>query len=350
MGKKGKVSQASTEVIPDELRCKRSDGKQWRCTGRAVEGKSMCEKHIVQAKKRTSGGVTTIAKPPAPKRHKGEEQTKHKVLNKSPKGGGVPKKRTKTFSSDSESESEDDSEGDSDSPSYSPPSKHNNKDVKAFPLHMRRSNDASAYRVNDPGFKRVDKFKKNVGVERGESSLRKVMHYDDTDGSEEDSDEDSDDFDFEERKVFDKKIREKSDSLHQSKVREKMDDFEKKVRFEDDLDEKGVERKVKTNREEYERRLKQRLQNQDRTMKENEGTRKGLGSKEELAKKIGRRYDDDTIDDFRMKTRPKADDSTRKFKVVLQLSGTSAKQSAYHEFNEMVRNNIACTNYRYSQI
>lgn len=40
------------EPVPDELRCKRSDGKQWRCSGQAMEGKTLCEKHILQAKKR----------------------------------------------------------------------------------------------------------------------------------------------------------------------------------------------------------------------------------------------------------------------------------------------------------
>jgi hypothetical protein len=41
--------------IPDELRCKRSDGKQWRCNARALESKTLCEKHYSQAKKRAAG-------------------------------------------------------------------------------------------------------------------------------------------------------------------------------------------------------------------------------------------------------------------------------------------------------
>lgn len=36
-------------VPPDELRCRRSDGRQWRCKGYKVEGKSMCEKHLSSA-------------------------------------------------------------------------------------------------------------------------------------------------------------------------------------------------------------------------------------------------------------------------------------------------------------
>lgn len=33
-------------VPPNKLRCNRSDGKQWRCKGYKVEGKSLCEKHL----------------------------------------------------------------------------------------------------------------------------------------------------------------------------------------------------------------------------------------------------------------------------------------------------------------
>ena len=43
---------AEEELIPDEYRCKRSDGKQWRCIARAMENKTLCEKHYNQAKKR----------------------------------------------------------------------------------------------------------------------------------------------------------------------------------------------------------------------------------------------------------------------------------------------------------
>lgn len=36
------------ETVPDEFRCNRSDGKQWRCKRRALEGKKMCESHHSQ--------------------------------------------------------------------------------------------------------------------------------------------------------------------------------------------------------------------------------------------------------------------------------------------------------------
>ena len=51
----GAGSKAAEEDIPDEFRCKRSDGKQWRCNARAMENKTLCEKHYNQAKKRAAG-------------------------------------------------------------------------------------------------------------------------------------------------------------------------------------------------------------------------------------------------------------------------------------------------------
>lgn len=43
--------------IPDDLRCKRSDGKQWRCTARSMPDKTVCEKHYIQAKKRAANSA-----------------------------------------------------------------------------------------------------------------------------------------------------------------------------------------------------------------------------------------------------------------------------------------------------
>ncbi|WZY85275.1 hypothetical protein YC2023_031659 [Brassica napus] len=39
---------SENEAVPDEFRCNRSDGKQWRCKRRALEGKKMCETHTSQ--------------------------------------------------------------------------------------------------------------------------------------------------------------------------------------------------------------------------------------------------------------------------------------------------------------
>lgn len=38
--------------IPEDLRCKRSDGKQWRCSALSMPDKTVCEKHYIQAKRR----------------------------------------------------------------------------------------------------------------------------------------------------------------------------------------------------------------------------------------------------------------------------------------------------------
>ncbi|KAL6538646.1 hypothetical protein OROGR_012634 [Orobanche gracilis] len=43
--------------IPDDLRCKRSDGNQWRCTAMSMPDKTVCEKHYIQAKKRAANSA-----------------------------------------------------------------------------------------------------------------------------------------------------------------------------------------------------------------------------------------------------------------------------------------------------
>lgn len=44
-------------AVPEELRCKRSDGKQWRCSAASMPDKTVCEKHYVQAKKRSASSA-----------------------------------------------------------------------------------------------------------------------------------------------------------------------------------------------------------------------------------------------------------------------------------------------------
>ncbi|XP_040377960.1 lysine-specific demethylase JMJ25 isoform X2 [Oryza brachyantha] len=44
-------------AVPEELRCKRSDGKQWRCSAPSMPDKTVCEKHYVQAKKRAAASA-----------------------------------------------------------------------------------------------------------------------------------------------------------------------------------------------------------------------------------------------------------------------------------------------------
>lgn len=58
---RGKNGNKPDEEVPDEFRCKRSDGKQWRCPQRAMENRTLCEKHHNQAKKRSGGGAAAAA-------------------------------------------------------------------------------------------------------------------------------------------------------------------------------------------------------------------------------------------------------------------------------------------------
>ncbi|KAK1293248.1 Growth-regulating factor 1 [Acorus calamus] len=48
---------AAASGIPEDLRCKRSDGKQWRCSALSMPDKTVCEKHYIQAKKRAANSA-----------------------------------------------------------------------------------------------------------------------------------------------------------------------------------------------------------------------------------------------------------------------------------------------------
>lgn len=60
--------------IPDDLRCKRSDGKQWRCTALSMPDKTVCEKHYIQAKKRAANSALRASL----------KKTKRKSMGESP--------------------------------------------------------------------------------------------------------------------------------------------------------------------------------------------------------------------------------------------------------------------------
>jgi lysine-specific demethylase 3 len=45
------------DALPEDLRCKRSDGKQWRCSAPSMPDKTVCHKHYVQAKKRAASSA-----------------------------------------------------------------------------------------------------------------------------------------------------------------------------------------------------------------------------------------------------------------------------------------------------
>ncbi|CAI9087646.1 OLC1v1021776C7 [Oldenlandia corymbosa var. corymbosa] len=40
------------EIPPDEFRCRRTDGRQWRCSRRVVDGKKLCHIHYLQGRRR----------------------------------------------------------------------------------------------------------------------------------------------------------------------------------------------------------------------------------------------------------------------------------------------------------
>ncbi|XP_039131289.1 uncharacterized protein LOC120267681 [Dioscorea cayenensis subsp. rotundata] len=66
MGRKAFLRQAE-EQVPDDLRCRRSDGRSWRCPRRAVSGVSFCEHHYGQAQRHAA----QRAAPAEPKEKRG---------------------------------------------------------------------------------------------------------------------------------------------------------------------------------------------------------------------------------------------------------------------------------------
>ncbi|KAJ0263528.1 hypothetical protein HA466_0038680 [Hirschfeldia incana] len=71
---------SENEAVPDEFRCNRSDGKQWRCKRRALEGKKMCETHTSQllTLKRTKHKKKAAASAAAAEETKGMRSKKKK--------------------------------------------------------------------------------------------------------------------------------------------------------------------------------------------------------------------------------------------------------------------------------
>ncbi|XP_071714425.1 E3 ubiquitin-protein ligase JMJ24 [Rutidosis leptorrhynchoides] len=61
--------------IPDDLRCKRSDGKQWRCHAMSMPDKTVCEKHYIQAKKRAANSAMRASLKKAKRKHAGESDS-----------------------------------------------------------------------------------------------------------------------------------------------------------------------------------------------------------------------------------------------------------------------------------
>ncbi|KAL4198353.1 hypothetical protein AMTRI_Chr03g139820 [Amborella trichopoda] len=55
-GREWRCSRPSMEgraLLPDHLRCRRTDGREWRCTRPALVGRALCEKHHLKGQKRS---------------------------------------------------------------------------------------------------------------------------------------------------------------------------------------------------------------------------------------------------------------------------------------------------------
>ncbi|KVH89577.1 JmjC domain-containing protein [Cynara cardunculus var. scolymus] len=61
--------------IPDDLRCKRSDGKQWRCHAMSMPDKTVCEKHYIQAKRRAANSAMRASLKKAKRKSVGESDS-----------------------------------------------------------------------------------------------------------------------------------------------------------------------------------------------------------------------------------------------------------------------------------
>ncbi|XP_074311585.1 E3 ubiquitin-protein ligase JMJ24 isoform X2 [Silene latifolia] len=72
MDNSGVVNGDDHGGIPDDLRCKRSDGKQWRCTALSMPDKTVCEKHYIQAKKRAANSALRASMKKTKRRPEGE--------------------------------------------------------------------------------------------------------------------------------------------------------------------------------------------------------------------------------------------------------------------------------------
>ncbi|KAI3765877.1 hypothetical protein L2E82_15923 [Cichorium intybus] len=61
--------------IPDDLCCKRSDGKQWRCHAMSMPDKTVCERHYIQAKKRAANSAMRASLKKAKRKYVGESDS-----------------------------------------------------------------------------------------------------------------------------------------------------------------------------------------------------------------------------------------------------------------------------------
>lgn len=58
--------EGEEQPLPDDLRCKRTDGRDWRCKKRIVEGKSFCENHLYRGQKKPNPNPNPNSNPNHP--------------------------------------------------------------------------------------------------------------------------------------------------------------------------------------------------------------------------------------------------------------------------------------------
>lgn len=97
---------SENDAIPDEFRCNRSDGKQWRCKRRALEGKKLCETHTSQLTQKRDREKAAASTKPARSRN-GDEAAASSEME--PNEGGIrdcelgkPKKRKRVMEEEDE--------------------------------------------------------------------------------------------------------------------------------------------------------------------------------------------------------------------------------------------------------
>ncbi|KAI8031346.1 Lysine-specific demethylase JMJ25 [Camellia lanceoleosa] len=87
-------TEAEGAVPPEHLRCGRSDGKKWRCTGWKLQDKSVCQKHHLQSLQKSSSKKSASAR------------VSKAAINEKPQRSGLSSKKKRKSRTDGESEDE----------------------------------------------------------------------------------------------------------------------------------------------------------------------------------------------------------------------------------------------------
>ncbi|KAH7438264.1 hypothetical protein KP509_04G008000 [Ceratopteris richardii] len=333
------INKVPAEVVPDEFRCKRSDGKQWRCSARAVEGKSMCEKHMVQAKKHASG---TASRQPTAKRLKGSASD-DKVKGKPPKQASrhIPAKKPKMLDSmDTESESDEaDSETESvpdmgiyrrsASKSIQSIAKKAKKAMQKESFFERRANMSSNSKSVESGSVKV---RRSVTLEHAGHSKRKTKDQEYADSLETKVHNEVSGSEWKVRDITDDVRRNVEENPHNinKRVSNKADDHEKKVRFKEDFDERKSVKKIKARSGPLKGTVSDREPNSEKRLEnKTDYGMQFLLSKEESVDKVCSRAnaEQQRAEDPDWKMETKAYNFERKPKTKLHYSDRNGKDS-----------------------